>query len=308
MTTKTLRKVVLIDEDKCDGCGVCIPSCAEGALQIIDGKAKLVSEKFCDGLGACLGECPQDAISVVDQLADDFDEELVEQHLATHDTHHHGEEDTLACGCPSSTVTQFDPPGAVASGGPSAEELATQHLATHDAHHHAEEDTLACGCPSSTVTQFESPATVAAGCPGSTIAEFGTPTAAAAPASTRQASTLGHWPVQMTLVPPTAPFLQGTDLALTADCVPFAYANFHEDFLKDHSLLIACPKLDDAEAHLQKLTAILTASDLKSLTVLHMEVPCCFGLVQIAKQAIAASGKDIPFHEVTIGVRGEALN
>ena len=111
----------------------------------------------------------------------------------------------------------------------------------------------------------------------------------------------------MTLVPPTAPFLQGTDLALTADCVPFAYANFHEDFLKDHSLLIACPKLDDAEAHLRKLTAILAESGVKSLTVLHMEVPCCFGLVQIAKQAIAASGKDIPFREVTIGVRGEVL-
>ncbi len=267
MTTKTIRKMVLIDEDKCDGCGVCIPSCAEGALQIIDGKARLISEEFCDGLGACLGECPQDAISVVDQLAEDFDEALVEQHLAAQETHHHADD----------------------------------------------EDTLECGCPSSTVTQFESPGAVAGGCRGSRIAEFGAasaaPVAAAAPAAApRQVATLAHWPVQMTLVPPTAPFLQGTDLALTADCVPFAYANFHEDFLKDHSLLIACPKLDDAQAHLQKLTAILTASDIKSLSVLHMEVPCCFGLVQIARQAIAASGKDIPFREVTIGVRGDVLD
>ena len=128
-----------------------------------------------------------------------------------------------------------------------------------------------------------------------------------AAAATRQVSTLGHWPVKVTLVPPQAPFLQGTDLALTADCVPFAYANFHEDFLKDHSLLIACPKLDDAEAHLQKLTDILSQSSVKSLTVLHMEVPCCHSLVQIAKQAITASGKDIPFREVTIGVRGNVL-
>ncbi len=265
MTTKTVRKMVLIDEDKCDGCGVCIPSCAEGALQIIDGKARLVSEKFCDGLGACLGECPQDAISVVDQLAEDFDEELVEQLLATGETHHHAHE----------------------------------------------VDTLECGCPSSSVQQFEAPAAVVGGCPGSALRDFGPAGAAApeaAPAGARQASTLAHWPVQMTLVPPRAPFLQGTDLALTADCVPFAYANFHEDFLKDHSLLIACPKLDDAQAHLQKLTAILTESSINSLTVLHMEVPCCFGLVQIARQAIAASGKDIPFREVTIGVRGDVLD
>jgi len=260
MTTKTIRKMVLIDEDKCDGCGVCIPSCAEGALQIIDGKAKLIDEKFCDGLGACLGKCPQDAISVVDQIAEEFDEALVEEHLAARETHQHAEEETLACGCPSSTVQQFEDLG-----------------------------------------------TVPGGCPGSRMAAFGTATAAVGTA-TRQTSTLAHWPVQMTLVPPAAPFLQGTDLALTADCVPFAYANFHEDFLKDHSLLVACPKLDDAQAHLAKLTAILTASDIKSLTVVHMEVPCCSGLVHMARQAIQASGKDIPLKEVTIGIRGEVLD
>ncbi len=282
MTTKAIRKVVLIDEDKCDGCGVCIPSCAEGALQIINGKAKLVDEKFCDGLGACLGECPQDAISVVDQLAEDFDEELVEQHLATQEGHAGHEQHAHAA----------------------AGEMAP-----------AEEDTLECGCPSSSVQQFEAPGPVAGGCPGSALRDFGTaaPAAVATPeaapaAATRQTSTLAHWPVQMTLVPPTAPFLQGTELALTADCVPFAYANFHEDFLKDHSLLIACPKLDDAQAYVEKLTEILRVANLKSLSVIHMEVPCCFGLVQIAKQAIAASGKNIPFREVTIGVRGDVLD
>ncbi len=306
MTTKTIRKIVLIDEDKCDGCGICIPSCAGGALQIIDSKAKLVNEKFCDGLGSCLGECPQDAITVVDQLADDFDERLVEQHLVAHEPNQYTHEDTLACGCPSSSVQQFEGHGAVIG----------------ETHHHADkEDTLACGCPSSSVQQFEGHGavigeahhhadkedTLACGCPSDALTGFGT-TSPGTTAVTRQVSTLGHWPVKVTLVPPQAPFLQGTNLALTADCVPFAYANFHQDFLKGHSLLIACPKLDDAEAHLWKLTDILSQSSVNSLTVLHMEVPCCFGLVQIAKQAIAASGEDIPFREVTIGVRGEALD
>jgi hypothetical protein len=116
---------------------------------------------------------------------------------------------------------------------------------------------------------------------------------------------LGHWPVQLTLVPPTAPFLQGADLVLAADCVPFAYAGFHEDFLKDHALLIACPKLDDFQAHLAKLTEVFRQSDIKSVTVLHMEVPCCSGIVHLAQQAKAASGKDFPLKDVTITVRGE---
>jgi hypothetical protein len=118
---------------------------------------------------------------------------------------------------------------------------------------------------------------------------------------------LGHWPVQLTLVPPTAPFLQGADLVLAADCVPFAYAGFHQDFLKDHALLVACPKLDDFQAHQQKLTEILRNSQVKSLSVVHMEVPCCFGLIHMVQQAILASGKQIPIRDVTIGVRGDLV-
>ena len=259
MTTGTMRKIVHIDEELCNGCGVCIPSCAEGALQIIDGKARLISETFCDGLGACLGECPQDAITVEERHAAEFDEALVAQHLAGQKTAEGSGE--LACGCPSSTVTQFDEPGAPAS-----------------------------GCPSARVTNLAAPAAETDVAPG-----------------VHQPSTLRHWPVQLTLVPPSAPFLQNTDLVLAADCVPFAYAGFHQDFLKDHSLLIACPKLDDSRAHLQKLTDVLTQSSVKSLTVVHMEVPCCFGIVQMARQAIQASGKSIPLKEVTIGVRGEVV-
>ncbi len=251
MTTRTVRKIVHIDEDKCNGCGLCIPSCAEGALQIVDGKARLISEKFCDGLGACLGECPQGAIIVEERVAEEFDEELVKEHLATHQS-----EETLACGCPSSTVEQFE--------------------------------------------QQE-------GCPGARVAQFGTAVTVETTPGAPQPSLLGHWPVQLTLVPPKAPFLQGTDLMLTADCVPFAYAGFHRDFIQGHSLLVACPKLDDFPAHLQKLTDILAQSDVKTLTVVHMEVPCCSGLVHMAREAIKASGKNIPLKEVTIGVRGEVL-
>ena len=259
MTTRTARKIVRIDEDKCTGCGICIPSCAEGALQIIDGKARLISEKFCDGLGACLGECPEGAITIEERAAEGFDEELVKEHLAIHQE----AEDELPCGCPGSTVTQFE----------------------------KQEEELPCGCPGSTVTQFEKQV------------------AAEAVPQTRgaQPSMLGHWPVQLTLVPPKAPFLQGTDLVHAAHCVPFAYAGFHQDFLSDHSLLIACPKLDDFQAHLKKLTDILSQSDVKSLTVVHMEVPCCSGLVHMARQAIRASGSEIPLSEVTVGVRGEVL-
>lgn len=237
MTTKTIREIVKIDEEKCNGCGLCVPACAEGALQIIDGKAKLISEQYCDGLGACLGECPQDAITIEKRATDEFDEEAVKQHLKEPEP----ATETLPCGCSSATVTQFD---------------------RQEATEIAPEEAIP------------------------------------------QESMLSHWPVQLTLVPPGAPFLQGADLMLAADCVPFAYAGFHHDLLKDHALLIACPKLDDAQAHLQKLTEILREAQVNSLTVVHMEVPCCFGLVQMARQALLASGKDIHFKEVTVGVRG----
>ena len=235
-TTSTVRKIIRIDEAKCDGCGVCVPSCAEGALQIIDDKAKLVSEIYCDGLGACLGECPQSAITIEERIAAKFDEEATNIHLKKKHT---------------------------------AEELPSS-------------------CPSATVAQFENQETI-----GITQREV-----------TNQQSRLSHWPVQLTLVPPTAPFLQGTDLVLAADCVPFAYASFHQDFLKGHSLLVACPKLDDFQAHQEKLLNVLSHSAVKSLTVVRMEVPCCSGLVYMAKQAIQLSGKDIPFKEITISTKG----
>jgi Fe-S-cluster-containing hydrogenase component 2 len=255
MATRVLRKIVKINEEKCNGCGACVPACAEGALQVIDGKARLVSERYCDGLGACLGECPQGAITIEEREAVEFDEEAVKHYL--HEKEH--TEEKSPCGCPSARVAQFE----------------------------RVEENLPCGCPSATVTQFERAETKGA------VQEK------------PQQSMLRHWPVQLTLVPPGAPFLQGAALVLAADCVPFAYAGFHYDFLKDHALLVACPKLDDFGAHLGKLTDILRHSDVKSLMVVHMEVPCCSGLVHMAKQAIRLSGRDIPLKEVTIGIKGE---
>jgi NAD-dependent dihydropyrimidine dehydrogenase PreA subunit len=237
------REIVKIDEEKCNGCGLCVPACAEGAIRIVDGKARLIADNLCDGLGACLGDCPMDAIAIERREADEFDEEAVDVHL--------------------SAAGQETPP-----------------TAAHSSHQG--------GCPSVRLMTFGKEESVpAAEEPGS-----------------RQ-SQLRQWPVQMHLVPPGAPFLKDADLLLAADCVPFAYADFHRDFLKDKALLIGCPKLDDGQAYLRKLTAILQNNDIVRLTVMHMEVPCCSGLIAIARQAVAASGKDIPLETIRIGIQGE---
>lgn len=247
-----LRKIVKIDQDKCNGCGECVPSCAEGAITIVSGKAVLAADNLCDGLGACLGECPLDAISVEEREADEFDEAAVEQHLA-------------AQGKPAPAHAHT----------PAAPAAAAVH-----AH--------------------------GGGCPGSRAMSFAKPAAAegAEPAGSRQ-SQLGQWPVQLTLVSTTAPYFQGADLLITADCVPVAYAGYHEDFLKGKAVVMGCPKLDDNNFYQQKLTELFTKSDVKSITVLKMEVPCCGGIAVAARQALAACGKQIPYKEVTIGIHGE---
>ncbi len=261
MITKTIRKIVKIDAAKCNGCGACANKCAEGALQIIDGKARLVSDVYCDGLGACLGECPEGAITIEEREAAEFSDEAVHEHLRE------GEAEP-ACGCPSARVTEFK------------------------AHQHApevHEGTLPCGCPGSQVQNIEREN-------HPEIEEH-----------IAHESELTHWPVQLTLVPPNAPFLKRADILLAAHCVPFAYAGFHEELLRDHALLIACPKLDDYQAHLAKLTQVLRQAQPRSLTVVHMEVPCCSGLAHMAHQAIQSSGIDIPLNEVVVSVRGKVL-
>ncbi len=253
-----IREIVKIDEEKCNGCGDCVPGCAEGAIQIIDGKAKLLAENLCDGLGACLGTCPMDAITIEKRAADEFDEEAVEAHLGK---------------------AHAPQAAAAAHGG---------------------------GCPSAAIRSFEAPkpAHHGGGCPSSRLMNFDQKAEAEQESGSRQ-SQLRQWPVQMSLVPPTAPFLKNSDLLLAADCAPFAYADFHKDLLKGKALLIGCPKLDDGKAYLEKLTAMIQQNDLQRLTVVHMEVPCCSGLIAIAQQAIAASGKDVPFETIRIGIQGD---
>lgn len=243
-----VRKIVQIDEEKCDGCGQCVPSCAEGAIRIIDGKARLVSDVYCDGLGACLGRCPQDAITIVEREAGEFDEVAVATHLATKNASPPGR-------CPGTAVQNFG-----------LKVLPTSAPRT-------------------------SPQASAPGADGSP-----------------RASQLSHWPVQLSLIPPGAAFLQNADLLLAAQCVAFAMADFHERLLRQNPVAIACPKLDDGQTHLAKLTSLLQMSDVKSLSVIHMEVPCCTGLVRMARAAIEASGKDLPLHDVVISTRGELVD
>lgn len=243
------RKIVFIDAEKCNGCGLCVPACHEGAIQIVDGKARLVADKLCDGLGDCLGECPEGAITIMERDAEAYDEASVQKHLFA-------------------LKQQQNDPAAAALGG-----------------------SLPCGCPSSQVRTIER-------------TEKDEPAGAAGAADTAP-SCLGQWPVQLALVPPQAKFLQGAELLVTADCVPFAFGDFHRRFLKDKALVVACPKLDDPQAHLDKLAQICKSADIKGINVIYMEVPCCSALKRIAEMAIDYSGKKIPLRETVISVSGD---
>ena len=243
-----IRNIVTIDEEKCNGCGLCVPACAEGAIAIVNGKAVLSADNLCDGLGACLGDCPQDAIRIIERDAVEFDEAAVHQHLLAtgREPIHHG---------------TSSPPSPPHQGG---------------------------GCPGSRALTLERPAP-----------------ADGQPSGAPIASRLRQWPVQLHLVPTTAPYFQDADLLIAADCVPFAYADFHREFLDGKALVIGCPKLDDNRFYLQKLTELFTLSSIKSVTVMRMEVPCCGGIVMAAQQALAASGKEIPFTVLNVGIQGD---
>jgi ferredoxin len=212
------REIITIDKEKCDGCGVCIPACAEGALQIVDGKARLVKESYCDGLGACLNECPQGAITLEEREAEPF---------------------SLPCGCSSTTEQSWDAKG----------------------------DKKAIKAP----------------------------------------SLLSHWPVKLRLVTAGAPYFRGKELVVAADCVPFAYGSFHQDFLDERAVVIGCPKFDDLEFYQEKLTEILRNSGIKKVIVVRMEVPCCSGWLTVVRNAVSSSGKKIAIEEKVIGIQGELM-
>jgi len=243
---KTIRKIIKIDEEKCDGCGRCVPSCAEGAIQIIDGKARLVAERYCDGLGACLGECPRGALTVVDAEVDAFDEAAVEKHLAHMKSAPLKEKAAHAGGCPSAHIQQFE---------------------------------RFSSCQEANVPRNQDDA----------------------------ASELTHWPVQIRLVPPGAPFLKDADILVAADCTPLAYANFHRDFLRGKVVLMGCPKFDDAQSYEDKFAQIFREADIRSITVVVMEVPCCQGMPIILEQAMKAAGKEIPMSTVVVSTRGQLI-
>lgn len=229
------REIVKIDEEKCDGCGICVPACAEGALQIVNGKARLVKESYCDGLGACLAECPKGAITLEDIEAESFNEEEV--------------------------MASLEGKGELA-------------------------ESLPCGCPSAMSRSWETK---------ENRSNAETP------------SLLSHWPVKLKLVSPKAPYFRYEELVVAADCGPFAYGNFHRDFLGERSLVIGCPKFDDLAYYQEKLTEILRNSGIKRIVVARMEVPCCSALLTVVQNAVAASGREITIEERVIGITGELI-
>jgi len=240
------RKIIRIDEATCNGCGKCASACAEGAIAMVDGKARLVSDVYCDGLGACIGDCPVGAITIEEREAADFDPKAVEHHVAKErpaipsiPLHRHG------------------------AGG--------------------------FACPGSAARSLVVPAA---------------PPPQTGPAGEPVLSRLGNWPVQLHLVPLTAPYLRGARLLISADCVPFALPGFHNELLAGRVLLVGCPKLDDTDFYIKKLTSLFEANDIRSVDVATMEVPCCHGLVQVVRQAIAASGKAIPLSLVQVSIQG----
>jgi Pyruvate/2-oxoacid:ferredoxin oxidoreductase delta subunit len=248
-----IRDVVEIDDELCDGCGDCVSSCAEGAIVIIEGKARLISDTYCDGLGACLGHCPQGAITVTRRDAEAFDEAAVARHLAQRQ------------------ATEPGPP--------------------RPALHVVAQPAAGGGCPGSRAQIFE-------------------PTAGTAAASGEGSpSQLRHWPVQLHLVPPTAPFFRGADLLLAADCVAFAAGDFHQRFLAGRSLAIACPKLDSRqEVYVDKLVAMIDEAGIRSLQVVVMEVPCCRGLVTLAEEAARRARRQVPVECVVVTTGGRVLS
>jgi NAD-dependent dihydropyrimidine dehydrogenase PreA subunit len=226
-----VRKIIQIDEDKCNGCGQCVEACAEGAIEVRGGKAKVIRDMYCDGLGACLGECPQGALTIVEREAEEFDEVAVHRHLGSRDS----------------------PP--------------------------------ACGCPSA-VPMVMSPSP---------------------PISVSGGSDLTNWPIQMRLVSPSAPYFKDASLLLAGDCTAFAFAAMHPEFIRRRTTIIGCPKLDDNEEFVNKLTAILSANEIKDITMVHMEVPCCGQMKRLAAEALRRANSDVPIRSYTVRRSGELI-
>lgn len=236
-----VRKIIHIDEEKCNGCGLCIDACHERAIELVDGKARLVSDEYCDGLGDCLPECPTGAISIIERKAKPFDEEAVKKRT---------KELLLPCGCPGTlakTIKRND--NFISSEGKA-------HSCCHD----------------------EKPMLT---------------------------SELSQWPVQISLVNPKASYFENADILIAADCTAYAYGNFHKDFMKEKVTLIGCPKLDNLDYYMEKFVEIFKYNDIRSITVVRMQVPCCNGIVNAVKKSMLAAELIVPYKEVVITPEGE---
>jgi ferredoxin len=278
------RKIISIDEKKCNGCGLCIPNCPEGAIQIIDDKARLVSDLFCDGLGACLGHCPEGAITIEEREAVPYDERTVMKNI----------------------IKQ----------GPNVVEAHLNHLREHNEQEYLSQALEVLkeqgqSAPAPAAAQASHHAHGGGGCPGSRAFQFGTGPAATETAADNggsQASQLRHWPIQLHLMSPMAGHYRGSDVLLAADCVAFSLGNFHRDFLKGKTLAIACPKLDDGkEIYQEKIRTLIDDAGINTLMVMIMEVPCCGGLLHLAKQAASQAKRKVPIKAVTVSIDGRIL-
>ncbi|MBY9017348.1 MAG: 4Fe-4S binding protein [Candidatus Lokiarchaeota archaeon] len=258
------RKIIEIDEDLCTGCGQCVIGCAEGALEIINGKAKVVNEVFCDGLGACIGECPEGALEIIEREALEFDEEAVEKHLESLSQKEEAElnqvkqlvaEHAQECGCASGDfkITLDD------------------HM---------------CNCASTETTKFNE-------------------SQKQTDITGKNSTELRQWPVQMHLINPAAPYFQGADVILTADCVAYALGEYHDKYLKGHSIAIACPKLDQGrEIYIEKIRSWFDEAKINTLTVMRMQIPCCGGLLGLAQEAAKRASRKVPIKYIIVSVEG----
>jgi len=270
------RDVIKINEEKCTGCGECIPGCPEGALQVIEGKARLISDLFCDGLGACIGNCPQGAIEIEQRETEPYDENKVMKNIIR--------------------------------GGPSVIMAHLKHLSDH-----GQKDLLNQAVDflkerNIDIPDYEKGSSFECACPGSMAVDLSQKPETENEPQIRVSPELRNWPVQLQLLNPNAPYFKNVDLLISADCAPFAYANFHQEFLKDKVLIILCPKLDKTiDIYVDKLTEIFQKQDINSISIVHMEVPCCSGIEVIVRRALEKAQKDIPLKDYTISISGEMI-
>ena len=281
------RKIIKIDDELCTGCGECIPNCPEGAIQLIDEKARIISDIFCDGLGACMGHCPVDAISIEERDAEEYDEKKVMANVAKQ--------------------------------GENVIKAHLEHLRDHDQHEYLQqaidylkENNFKVPIEEPAAAECKTEAQLPCGCPGSTVQDLRKETpenecVEEVKSVSGNVSELQQWPVQFMLVPPHAPFLKNANLLITADCVPVAHPNYHNDLLKGKIVLVGCPKFDKIEYYKDKLVEIIKNNNPKSITVAIMEVPCCGGLNHMVSEAISESGKSIPLKRIMVGVKGDIL-